>query len=237
MEEPACGLSLEERPDPERCDPEGSVPEPPSGDGRCRGSGRYRGGCPARGRDGATGARAESDRGYHLLQQLLRVRHRQGGSRRQCRRPRDRAVVDRGRRPRRKSGHLFGCRAARRAEYRGTHLPVPLCRGLVDGRAVEWRRTRRRARQGGCSGERAIRRDGNRRATREHDRRAARRPRLSLCRGAAAGRGDAPAHPSGDGHLWRPDAEPERRADPPRGAVEIRVQVDQEHRAHHPDRG
>ncbi len=52
-------------------------------------------------------------------------------------------------------------------------------------------------------------------------------------RGAADGRGDAPADHPRHRHLWRADAEAGRRADPAGGAVEIWLQVDQVDRQDH----
>ena len=62
-------------------------------------------------------------------------------------------------------------------------------------------------------------------------------PGLALCRRAAAGRGDAPADHPGGRPLRRDAAQPERRADPARGAVEVRLQGHQVDRAHQPGRG
>src|SRR5690606_37691333 len=51
-------------------------------------------------------------------------------------------------------------------------------------------------------------------------------------RGAAHGRGAPPADAAVGRPLWAAPAQPERRADPAGGAVEIWLQVDQEHRRH-----
>ena len=57
------------------------------------------------------------------------------------------------------------------------------------------------------------------------------RARLALRRGPAARRGDAPADAAGGRPVRRDAAEPERRADPPGGAVEVRLQEHQVDRA------
>ena len=59
---------------------------------------------------------------------------------------------------------------------------------------------------------------------------------LALCRGAAPGRGDAPADDPGGRPLRRDAAQPERRAAPAGGAVEVRLQEHQVDRAHQPGR-
>ncbi len=53
---------------------------------------------------------------------------------------------------------------------------------------------------------------------------------------AAAGRSHASAGAAGRRTLWRDTAEPERRADPPGGAVEVRLQEDQVDREDHAHR-
>ena len=65
------------------------------------------------------------------------------------------------------------------------------------------------------------------------DRPAPGRSRLPLLRGPATGRGEQRAGVPRDRHLRQAAAEPERRADPPRDAVEVRLQgrqVDREDR-------
>ena len=61
---------------------------------------------------------------------------------------------------------------------------------------------------------------------------ARRRPRLAVPRGPAAGRGPAPANAARGRALRRGAAEPERRADPVGGAVEVRLQEHQVRRTH-----
>ena len=121
------------------------------------------------------------------------------------------------------------------ARARGAHLPAALRRGLVDGDPLGGLSARR--------GARARRAAGRARSTwpsrpwcgrrRCRGSRAFPDARLALRRGAAARRGDAPADDPGGRALRRGAAEPERRAAPAGGAVEVRLQVDQVDRAHH----
>jgi methionine sulfoxide reductase catalytic subunit len=60
--------------------------------------------------------------------------------------------------------------------------------------------------------------------------------RLALCRGAAAGRGHAPADAADLRHVRRGAAEPERRAGAVGGALEVRLQERQVHRENPPGR-
>ena len=147
-------------------------------------------------RRGADGARA-----HHQLQQLLRVRPRQGrsGEATPARlttapwsvvidglvgRPGTYALED-----------IVEPRAAR-----GAHLPAALRRGLVDGDPLDRLSARRRDRARRAGGRGEIRRLRDAGAARGDAGAARRLPdaRLALCRGAAARRGDAPAdHPRG----------------------------------------
>ena len=61
--------------------------------------------------------------------------------------------------------------------------------------------------------------------------------RLALCRGAAPRRGDAPADHPRRRALRRDAAQPERRADPAGGALEVRLQEHQVDRPDQPGRG
>src|SRR6056297_583438 len=127
-------------------------------------------------------------------------------------------------------------RDRQRPDSRGADLPVPLCRGMVVGRALGRVRAEGPSRPGGRAALGEIRGLRDRRAGRGDGRGAARGDGFPVRRGAEARRGDAPADHCRRRGLRRADAETEGRADAPRGAVEIRLQVDQVGRPDQPRR-
>ena len=156
---------------------------------------------------------AELVAGHHGLQQLLRVRHRQGRSgaqRRASSRPRPWTVQVDGACD--KPGDLRHRRHPQVVPARGAHLPPALRGGLVDGHPLG-RVPARRAASSGWS-RRARRSSSSSRrwcARREMPGQRVAGPRLAVRRGPADGRGDAPADAAGGRALRQGAAEPERR--------------------------
>ena len=139
-----------------RRDAEGRLARPAAADGRGGGAGG-RGAAPDRGGggDAAGGAEPLVDRrpadgqgAHHQLQQLLRVRDGQGGSRAQRRAADDRALDRGGRRALRPPRQLCPRRPRQAGAARGAHLPAALRRGLVDGDPLDRLSARRRDRRG-----------------------------------------------------------------------------------------
>ena len=118
----------------------------------------------------------------------------------------------------------------------GAHLPDALRRRLVDGHPVDRRAAGERAQARRSAGQRQVRRLRDAGASLRDVRPARPLPaaQLALCGGPQAGRGHAPAHHPGGRSLWREAAQPERRADPAGGALEVRLQGHQIDRAHQP---
>ena len=179
---------------------------------------------------------ADELRGHHVLQQLLRIRDGQVGPGAECGRLANRAMARRDRRAGGPARHLRFRRDRQRPDSRGADLPVPLCRGMVVGRALGRVRAEGPSRPGGRAALGEIRGLRDRRAGRGDGRCAARGNGFPVRRGAEARRGDAPADHCRRRGLRRADAETEGRADAPRGAVEIRLQVDQVGRPDQPRR-
>ena len=156
----------------------------------------------ARGR-GGRGPRAQQLRGHHELQQLLRIRDRQGGPQALRAGADDRPVVHRDRRDGGPAGDLRSCRRAGRPGDRGAHLPLPLRRGMVDGDPVERVRAGRPAEPRGRAAVGEVRGLRDAGAAGGDAGRALSGHRVALSRGAAARRGDASADDPCHRSLWR----------------------------------
>ena len=116
---------------------------------------------------------------------------------------------------------------------RGARLPPPLCRGVVDDRAVERLSDEVAGRFRQADLGRQIRQDDDVQESGRRDRPEGVLVSVALYRGPDHGGGDQRIGVHGDGSLRQAGAEPERRAAPPAHAMEIRLQVDQVDRALH----
>ena len=176
--------------------------------------------------------------GHHQLQQLLRVRHRQGRSGQERAHAQDQALDGQGRRPRRQAGRLRPRRPHQARPARGAHLPHALRRRLVDGDPLGRLAAGRDPQARRAAGQRQVRRLRDAGAAGRDAGPARRVPAaaVALRRGPAPRRGHASAHHPGRRPLRRDAAQPERRADPAGGALEVRLQEHQVDRAHQPHR-
>jgi len=132
----------------------------------------------------------------------------------------------------RQAGRLRHRRPRQPEPARGTRLPVTLCRGLVDGHPLGRVPAGGRAEESGADVTGEIRRVHHAAAPVGDARSAHEGSAVAVRRGTPPGRGDAPADDPGGGSLWADPAQPERRAAPPRGALEVRLQEHQVDRPH-----
>ena len=183
-----------------------------------------------------TGENAQLAQGHHHLQQLLRVRHRQGRPGEERGHTHHRAVEGQDRRPGRQTRRLRLRRPRQARGAGGAHLPHALRGGLVDGDPVDRLPALGSAEAGRAAGQRQVRglRDAGATGRDAGPARRVSAAAVALRGRPAPGRGDAPAHHPGGRPLRRDAAQAERRAHPPRGALEVRLQEHQVDRAHPP---
>ena len=174
----------------------------------------------------------EHVRSDHRLQQFLRVRHRQGRSEPVCRPAQDQPVDRDGRRPLRQAGRLRRRGSREAAGPRRAGLPPALRRGMVDGHSLDRRAACRNPAEGSAEVKCRVRRVHDASEAAADARPVPADPPVALHRRTATGRSDASAHDRGCGAVWEDAPQPERRAAPPRGAVEVRLQ---EHQVDRPD--
>ena len=117
------------------------------------------------------------------------------------------------------------------AGARGTHLPVALRRGVVDGHPVDRGAAGRRDQARGADVKGDVRRVHHADASVRDAGSADGEPRVAVHGGASYGRGDAPADDSRGRHVRQDPHESAGRADSARGPLEVRVQERQVHRA------
>ena len=152
--------------------------------------------------------------------------------------PQDQALDGEGRRPRRQAGRLRPRRPDQARPARGAHLPHALRGRLVDGDPLGRRAAGRGPEARRAAGQRQVRglRDAGAAGRDAGPARPVPAAAVALCRRPAPRRGHASAHHPGRRPLRRDAAQPERRADPAGGAVEVRLQEHQVDRAHQPHR-
>lgn len=150
----------------------------------------------------------------------------------------DRPVVGRDQRAGGPPGQLAAGRCAAHGPGRGADLPVPLRGGLVDGHSLD--RVSARGAAGAGGGAAGAKYVAFQTLYRPEEMPGQRAPGIDwpYVEGLRLlDEGDASADASDLRTIWRGAAQSERRAAQDRGAMEIRLQVDQEHREDQPGRG